>query len=93
MTIKNHTYYQNFKNETDKNIRNVDYCIRQAERCKRLYYLTKDVRGYRWLNRLARRLNIHYVTRGFKLAGENLESCMLEIEYLSKFLEGMEGLA
>ena len=50
MTIKDHTYYQDFLSETDLNIRIIDYHIRQTERYKRLYELTKNVRGYGWLN-------------------------------------------
>ena len=93
MTIKDRTYYQNFLTETNRNLSTVDYHIRQAERYKKLYELTKNKRGYRWLNRLARRMNgIHFV-RGSKLARKNLTECLTEIECLSKFLNEKGDLA
>lgn len=93
MTIKDHTYYQNFLSETELNIRQIDYHIRQAERYKRLYELTKNVRGYGWLNWIARRLNTHHFKRGSELAHKNLADCLSEIECLTKFLNNKEDLA
>ena len=93
MTIKDHTYYQDFLSETDLNVRIIDYHIRQAERYKRLYELTKNVRGYGWLNWISRRRNAHHFKRGSELAYKNLTTCLTEIDYLTKFLNDEKDLA
>lgn len=86
MVIKDRVYYQNFLSETESNIRRIDYHIRQAERYKRLYELTKNVRWYGWLNKFARRRNAYHFTRGSELARRNLTECAREIDILTNFL-------
>ena len=93
MTIKDHAYYQDFLSETDLNIRIIDYHIRQAEQYKRLYELTKNVRGYGWLNWIACRRNAHHFKRGSELAYKNLTTCLTEIDCLTKFLNDGKDLA
>lgn len=93
MTDKEYVYHQDFLNETESNIRNINYHIRQAEQYKRLYELTKNVRGYGWLNWIARRRNAYHCKRGFKLSHRNLTECLSRIEYLTNYLINKEDLA
>lgn len=82
--VKNKEYYRQYEKLMKGEISVLQYCITQAETCKHLYNLTKDrskIR-YKMLNRLAMRLNEHYVNKGMKLGKDCLAWTLCEMKEL-----------
>lgn len=85
--LKTKAYYEVLNTDVRKNLRTIEYHIQMASGWKSLYEATKNKRGYKWLNRLARRQNgIHY-SKGMALSIESLSTCMTTIDELTEFLE------
>lgn len=90
MIIKDKFYYENFKQDIVLAQKDVDYYIRQANRMKTIYLVTKDVRGYGWLNKFAKGMNNRYVRKGTKIAMEALNKCNEEIIFLEKYISSID---
>lgn len=85
--LKTKKYYESINTAVKRNIRKVEYHIQMANGWKSLYEATKNKRGYKWLNRIARRQNgIHY-SKGMKLSVENLSTCLTVMDELNEFLK------
>lgn len=71
---KTKAYHDRVLTGISQNHRKVDYYTRQAERCKRIYILTKNRGGiYRLIHRWAKKKNQHFCKEGTKLALKTLK--------------------
>lgn len=74
-----------------RNSRKVDYFIRQAEQCKRLYMLTKNRNGiYKLIHRWAKKNNQRFCREGTALALNSMKVCVEEINYLDNYLKSLK---
>ena len=68
--------------------RALDYHIRQAEKYKRIYQLTKVRSGvYALLNKFAKRMNQVHCDKGTKLAKLDMTWCLYEMMYLQNYIQ------
>lgn len=79
MVIKDKAYYESFNHRMEYLHKTVDYYVQQANSWKVIYRITKDKRGYGWLNKLAKYMNNRHVKKGIKIGIKALNDCCYEI--------------
>lgn len=66
----------------------VNYHIRQAQRMKELYLLTKNRKGiYKLLNSWALKCNKRHYKKGMELSIKTLDVCFKECDYLDDYMK------
>lgn len=59
---------------------------KQANSWKDIYRITKNKRGYGWLNKFAKHMNNWHVKKGTKIGIKALDECFTEMTYLTNYL-------
>lgn len=86
MVIKDKDYYESFNRRIEYLYKTVDYHTHQANNWKDIYYVTKDRRGYGWLNKFARYMNRRHVEKGTKIGIKALNDCCDEMTDLENYI-------
>lgn len=86
MVIRDKAYYESFNRRMKYLHEMVDYHVEQANSWKAIYRITKNKRGYGWLNKFAKYMNGRHVKKGIKIANKCSDECFAEMTYLTNYL-------
>jgi len=92
MIIKDKAYYERFNRDIELANLDVNYHIKQANNWTKMYRVTKDRRGYGWLNKFAKYMNKMHVRKGTNIAIEAMNSCEEEMVCLCKYISNKDGV-
>lgn len=89
--VKSREYYKQMNELIFEDQKEVDYRIRQADRYKRIYELTKGRRGiYALLNRFAHKRNRIHIRKAEEINRRDMKWLLHEITYLAEHITNME---
>ena len=89
--VKSREYYKQQDALLKEAEKKIDYHVRQAQAYKQICMLTKDRKGlYKLLSKLAYRMNQVHVKKGTQLATENMKLCLVEIAWLTNYVNNLQ---
>lgn len=89
--IRSREYYDQLNELMEADRKAMDYHIDQALNYKKIYILTTNRHGmYRLLNKWAAKMNQIHCQKGRKLAEEGMKQCLVELVWLSNYINNQQ---